>query len=200
MNAPQTLPELFFNAIEKFGTKEAALRYKEDGIWKGITHQELAKRVKHVALGLKELGFQPGDHVVFARMDRAFRNLRDLLTVLDEYEKREIVVHFVDQRLDLSTANGKLVASILAAIAQWESDRKSEASRAVHAKLRHPQGSGSKLGFLDGRFLAPGLGLTVEVYQQEMPGNVEHRRHPPRPRWNRILGDYGRFRHCPSVE
>ncbi len=70
MNAPQTLPELFFNAIEKFGTKEAALRYKEDGTWKGITHQELAKRVKHVALGLKELGLRHGDHIAILSGNR----------------------------------------------------------------------------------------------------------------------------------
>jgi long-chain acyl-CoA synthetase len=70
VNAPQTLPELFFNAIERFGTKEAALRYKDGGTWKGITHQELAKRVKHVALGLKELGLGPGDHVAILSANR----------------------------------------------------------------------------------------------------------------------------------
>jgi hypothetical protein len=44
---PQNLNELFFNAIERFGTKSAALRYKEGGVWKNITHPELARLVHH---------------------------------------------------------------------------------------------------------------------------------------------------------
>jgi long-chain acyl-CoA synthetase len=63
MSSPETLTELFFNAVEHFSTKRAALRYKQDGEWHDITHRELAQRVKHASVGLMELGIKPGDRV-----------------------------------------------------------------------------------------------------------------------------------------
>ena len=63
MQSPQTLTELFFNAVDRFSSKQAAVRYKAGGTWHDITHQELARRVKQTALGLRELGVQPGDRV-----------------------------------------------------------------------------------------------------------------------------------------
>ncbi len=63
MNSPETLTQLFFNAIDRFSSKRAALRYKKDGAWHDITHHELGRRVHHAALGLMELGIRPGDRV-----------------------------------------------------------------------------------------------------------------------------------------
>ncbi len=63
MNTPETLTQLFFGAVERFSSKRAALRYRSDGTWHDITHQELARKVKHAALGLRELGLLPADRV-----------------------------------------------------------------------------------------------------------------------------------------
>ncbi len=70
MSVPRNLNALFFTAVERFGTKQAALRYKAGGSWKDITHQELARRVKHVALGLRELGIGPGERVAIISQNR----------------------------------------------------------------------------------------------------------------------------------
>ncbi len=70
MTIPQNLNELFFNAVERFGTKSAALRYKEGGVWKDITHHELARLVHHASLGLRELGLRPGDRVAIVSQNR----------------------------------------------------------------------------------------------------------------------------------
>jgi len=70
VNAPDTLTQLFFTAIDQFSTKAAALRFKEGGEWKGITHQELARRVQHAAIGLMELGVEPGDRVAILSENR----------------------------------------------------------------------------------------------------------------------------------
>ena len=63
MNTPETLTQLFFNAVDRFSSKRAALRYKKGGSWHDITHHELARRVQHTALGLMELGLKPGDKI-----------------------------------------------------------------------------------------------------------------------------------------
>lgn len=65
-----TLTQLFFDAVERYGTKRAALRYKASGTWYDITHQELARRVHHAALGLYEFGLRPGDRVAIYSHNR----------------------------------------------------------------------------------------------------------------------------------
>jgi long-chain acyl-CoA synthetase len=70
VSAPQTLNELFFQAVDRFASKEAALRYKAGGSWHNITHHELARRVQHAALGLRELGINPGDKVAILSQNR----------------------------------------------------------------------------------------------------------------------------------
>jgi long-chain acyl-CoA synthetase len=63
VSAPATLTQLFFEAIERFSSKGAALRYKQGGKWHDVTHHELARKVHHAAVGLWELGVSPGDKV-----------------------------------------------------------------------------------------------------------------------------------------
>ena len=63
VNIPHTVPQLFLYAIEHFGTKRAVMRHKVDGRWRDITHQELAREVHHIALGLREIGLKAGDRV-----------------------------------------------------------------------------------------------------------------------------------------
>ncbi len=60
---PETLNELFFGAVERFSSKRAALRFKEAGRWHDVSHAQLARQVKHAALGLRDLGIDPGQRV-----------------------------------------------------------------------------------------------------------------------------------------
>ncbi len=63
MNPPETLTQLFFDAVERYSCKRAAVRHKVGGTWRDITHQELARQVHHLSVGLCELGVRPGDRV-----------------------------------------------------------------------------------------------------------------------------------------
>jgi long-chain acyl-CoA synthetase len=70
MTDPRTINELFFDAVDRYSTKRAALRYKVDGEWRNVTHQELARRVCHAALGLFEVGVRAGDRVAIYAHNR----------------------------------------------------------------------------------------------------------------------------------
>jgi long-chain acyl-CoA synthetase len=59
---PGTLNQLFFAAIERFD-KPDALQVKRDGRYVPISHREIERRVRHVAVGLKTLGITRGDVV-----------------------------------------------------------------------------------------------------------------------------------------
>lgn len=61
-----------------------------------------------------------GDHILVYNLDRAFRNVREMLNVLDSLQKRNITVHFVNERFDMSSPEGKLVATIAGAFAEME--------------------------------------------------------------------------------
>lgn len=93
---------------------------------------------------------QSGDYVVIAKLDRAFRNQRDCLNTIHDWERRGVIVVLLDLGVDTSTATGKLFLGILAAFAQWESSRIGErirdAKRAMRAEGRSTNGH-RQLGF-----------------------------------------------------
>ncbi len=66
---------------------------------------------------------RPGDHVVIAKLDRAFRRLSDCVLILERFEKMKIKVHIVNLMggaIDLSSPMGKFMIHILAAFAELE--------------------------------------------------------------------------------
>lgn len=69
---------------------------------------------------------QQDDIVVFSRLDRAFRDLQDFAFTTKRWLDRGASVLFIDPMLDMSDTSGRVVASFLASMAQWESDIKSE--------------------------------------------------------------------------
>ncbi|HVO47350.1 MAG TPA: long-chain fatty acid--CoA ligase [Steroidobacteraceae bacterium] len=58
--AGDTIPELFWNAVQARGDK-VILRQKDFGIWQATTWRELGETVREIALGLIALGFEPGE-------------------------------------------------------------------------------------------------------------------------------------------
>jgi long-chain acyl-CoA synthetase len=59
---PDTLVELLKQSVSARPSSEV-VRFKQDKQWAGITGERLAERVRHVALGLYELGIRKGDRV-----------------------------------------------------------------------------------------------------------------------------------------
>lgn len=64
-----------------------------------------------------------GDHVVIAKLDRAFRRLADCVVVLERFERMGIKLHVVNLlggAIDLSSPMGRFLIHILAAFAELE--------------------------------------------------------------------------------
>ncbi len=63
MTEHDTLPKLLKRNYERWGDREIAMRHKDLGIWQEFTWSEHYTNVKRFALGLKSLGFEPGEKV-----------------------------------------------------------------------------------------------------------------------------------------
>jgi long-chain acyl-CoA synthetase len=65
----RTLNEIFFEAIDRFGPQEA-LRFKQDGVWRGLTYREVELRVAHTAALLEAWKLNPGDRLAILSENR----------------------------------------------------------------------------------------------------------------------------------
>lgn len=74
---------------------------------------------------------QPGDHVAWAKLDRAFRSVTDGSATMNLLKAKGIIVHSIDLNLDTSTPMGAFIFHVLLAFAELErchaSTRTSEA-------------------------------------------------------------------------
>ena len=88
-----------------------------------IFTETISSRVEHrpqLAACLEYL--RQGDALVAVRLDRLARSTRELLEIAQGLENRGIDLVVLDQQLDTSNPAGKLMFSVLAAIAQFERD------------------------------------------------------------------------------
>jgi DNA invertase Pin-like site-specific DNA recombinase len=66
---------------------------------------------------------KPGDHIIIAKLDRAFRKLADCVIVLEKLERMVVKLHVVNLlggAIDLSSPMGRFLIHILAAFAELE--------------------------------------------------------------------------------
>lgn len=74
---PQTIPHFCLKAFEKYAKSEA-LGFKEGKEWAYLAGEKIVERVKHLALGLAELGVRAGDRVALISENRPEWSLTDL--------------------------------------------------------------------------------------------------------------------------
>src|SRR5699024_10684018 len=63
-----------------------------------------------------------GDVLVATRLDRVGRSTAHLVSLLDEFRQREVGFRFLEQGIDTTTAEGRMVYRMLAAVAEFQRD------------------------------------------------------------------------------
>lgn len=105
---------------------------------------------------------QAGDSVTVPELSRMGRSVRDVLGVIEDFESRGITLKIVDLGLDLSTDVGRLVTTVLLAVARIERDFVSTRTKASLAAI--PRGTTHVNGKGEVK-QAPGRPRTVSAAQ-----------------------------------
>src|SRR5436190_8691339 len=92
---------------------------------------------------LKEAKRRRFDVVVCWRLDRLGRNLKHLVTMLEDLQHVGVAFVSLGEGIDCTTPAGKLQLHILAALAEFERERIRER---VHAGLQRAKAQGKRLG------------------------------------------------------
>lgn len=73
----ETLSQLFLNTVKSYPKADLML-YKKEGDYRPISTDEFANQVKHLALGLKDLGYNAGDKLIILSENRPEWVMTDL--------------------------------------------------------------------------------------------------------------------------
>ena len=83
----------------------------------------------------------PGDTIVVVGIDRLGRNAAEVMTTIRDLDQRGIVLRSLREGIDTSTAAGRMVAGVLASLAELElelgRERRSAAREARRARGQH---------------------------------------------------------------
>jgi DNA invertase Pin-like site-specific DNA recombinase len=104
-------------------------------------YEDLASGRKDARPGLAAClkALQPGNTLVVWKLDRLGRDLKHLVSVADELQQRHVgfkVLAGAGAQIDTTTANGRLVFGIFAALAEFEAELIRERTRAGLAAAR----------------------------------------------------------------
>lgn len=116
---------------------------------------------------------RPGDVLAVVRLDRLARSMRQLLATVDSLEARGIGLRSLHENIDTTTATGRLVLHIFAALGQFEVELLKERTRSALAASRARGRIGGRPPVLDAikvvaarAMLASGEMTAAEVARQ----------------------------------
>lgn len=113
--------------------------YRDEGI---SARKPYTKRPAMVEL-LRDLELVKPDMILFTKLDRWFRNIKEYYKVQDILDKYKVDWKAINEEYDTSTASGRLYVNIKLSIAQDEADRTSERIKDIQA---HQVAQGKVLG------------------------------------------------------
>ena len=88
-----------------------------------FTDKASGKNDKRKGLELMMTKAREGDHIVITKLDRLGRNTADMVRIIEDLHLRGISLEFLDDGISTKGPMGKMVTTILAAVAQAERER-----------------------------------------------------------------------------
>ena len=113
--------------------------------------------------------------VIIAKLDRLTRSVKDLATLLERFQKRNVGLVSVSESLDTKSAAGRLVLNIMCAVSQWEREAIGERTRDA---MRHKKDKGERVGAVPYgfRIAEDGKGLLQDGDEQAMLQRIRNMR------------------------
>lgn len=108
-----------------------------------ITDQASGSRINRPGLQDVFNVLRPGDTLVVWKLDRLSRSLRDLLDLINRLQSRDVGFQSLTERIDTTSAGGKLIFHVIGALAEFE---RSMIVERTNAGLDAARKRGVKLG------------------------------------------------------
>jgi len=100
--------------------------------WQGVEFDAFGVSASKIRLFNRPAGarlvakMKPGDHIIFDKLDRAFRTMPDVALAIEWFKKQEMKVHFMELgTIDYTSIEGEMVIHMMGAVARAESAMKS---------------------------------------------------------------------------
>jgi DNA invertase Pin-like site-specific DNA recombinase len=129
------------------------------------------KNTDRPGLQAMQKALHPGDMVIVSALDRLGRNLRDIATLIQAWNDKEITLIAVREGVNTSTPTGVMLAQIMAMIAELERNlirERTAAGRAARIAQHKPVNRPRKWSDRDAKRIAKmtGAGLTITEIAQ----------------------------------
>ena len=99
---------------------DAGVRNHQDYLF---TDKASGKTADRPGLQLMLTKAREGDHIIVKKLDRLGRNTADMISIIHDLHSRGITIQFMDDGINTEGTMGKLVVTILAAVAEAERER-----------------------------------------------------------------------------
>jgi len=110
--------------------------FEADQVAVSAYRKPFCKRVAGMRLLAK---LQPGDHIIFDKIDRVWRSIADFVDLVRQFKSDNITVHFVNLRgasVQMDTPMGDFVISLMVLLAELESATTSSRIKEFQCKAR----------------------------------------------------------------
>ena len=88
-----------------------------------FTDKVSGRDLRRPGLSLLQLKVEKGDVILVKKLDRLGRDTADMIQLIKEFDENEVAIRFLDDGISTEGTMGKMVVTILSAVAQADRER-----------------------------------------------------------------------------